>query len=900
MKAIRRLLFTVMILMTGTTTFAQGGRFEPTGSILDPFLTEVERTVLPNGLTLLVRQQPDTGVVAINTWVKAGYFHEPDEVAGMAHLFEHMFFKGSKNFPGAEDIAQELSRVGGQTNAGTIYDSTNYYFVLPSEGFDRGVSIQADAVMNPLFDPAELKKEAEVVIEESNRKLDNPGPVSMERMFATAFEKHRMRRWRIGSNEVLRSIDRDDLIAFFQTLYRPENIIVTIVGDIDPAHAKKVVAETFGELPRGEMKKERGPKEPTQKEFRFGQSSADIQQGYSVFGWHTAGVGHEDEIALEVLANIVGSGKSSRLYRNVIGPEAASSASAFNWSVDDVGIFIVQASFDEAQRAEVDRRVIREIERIKQFGPTAYELQVAKNSQESDFTLGLQTVLGQAQALAYAEANYGYRELGTRLVELNKLTPEKIQAVAKKYLNKDNLTLYHYQPQGSTAIEREQALKLVKTASAETLEAEPEVKLPAVSKGIAGAESLRDPIEMKLDNGATLIVEERPGAPVVSMGIYFRGGRTGENSSNAGITQLMTRAMRRGTTSRSAEEINRQIEFLGTQIGATSPADYFGLELTIMRKNFAPGLDLLADVVLNPSFPEDGIREEKHLQMASIKRSYDSATQRPLQLLYGTFYGNHPYGLPSDGFVTSVETIDRDAIANWWKTWVTADDALIVVAGDISSDSAKALITSHFGKLPKRTGSIPTTPKLTTPDSRIETVEYRERKQSAVAMAYPTVPMGHEDWPKLRLLQNVTSGLAGTFFGELRGKRSLAYTVFAGESSRRAAGLFLGYIASDASKEAEARKALVEEFRKLDEDGITEADLERAKAYFAGSTKIGRQTSSSHVDDLAEKWMYELGLDFTDHLVETMPSITLEEMKDVAAKYLETDDYTVAVLSGNE
>ena len=142
------------------------------GSLLDSFLQDVRRQVLPNGLTLITHESPGSGVVAINTWVKAGYYHEPDEVAGMAHLFEHMFFKGSKRFPGAEQISREIAAVGGQTNAGTIYDSTNYYIVVPKEGFRRAVEIQADAVMNPLFDPAGIRKESEVVIEESIRKRD--------------------------------------------------------------------------------------------------------------------------------------------------------------------------------------------------------------------------------------------------------------------------------------------------------------------------------------------------------------------------------------------------------------------------------------------------------------------------------------------------------------------------------------------------------------------------------------------------------------------------------------------------------------------------------------------------------------------------------------------------------
>ncbi len=337
----------------------------PASTPLDGFLAGVRKSVLPNGLTLLVREQPGTGVVAIDTWVEAGYFHEPDEVAGMAHLFEHMFFKGSEKFPGAEQIAQELAAVGGESNAGTIYDSTNYYFVVPKAGFERAVEIQADAIRAPLFDSAELAKEAEVVIEESNRKLDNPGPVSFERMLATSYTQHRIKRWRIGSNEVLRNIQRANLLAFFETLYRPENLIVSIAGDVSAAEAEALVARTFGALPRGTLDKRGGPAEPAQTEFRFGRSEGDLRQGYSVLGWHTQGVGGADELALDLLARILGEGRSSRLFRHVVGPDGAATANASHYQFEDIGIFSIQASFDEPRRAEVDRRVLAEIERMR-------------------------------------------------------------------------------------------------------------------------------------------------------------------------------------------------------------------------------------------------------------------------------------------------------------------------------------------------------------------------------------------------------------------------------------------------------------------------------------------------------------------------------------------------------
>jgi len=868
------------------------------GTILDGFLGDVRRTVLPNGLTVITREQKGTGVVAINTWVKAGYFNEPDEVAGMAHLFEHMFFKGSKKFPGAEEIAQEISKVGGQSNAGTIYDSTNYYVVIPKEGFRRGLEIQADAIANPLFDPAELKKEAEVVIEESNRKFDNPPAVSLERMFATAFTQHRIKRWRIGSNDVLRSIQRDNLVAFFETLYRPENIILTITGDVTSDEALAAARATFGTIPKGTLKKGRGPTEPSQTGFRFGQSTADLKQGYSVLGWHTVGVGNPDEQALDVVAAILGDGRASRLYGAVVSPDGASTVAAAQEVFDDVGILFIQTSFDEMNRAEVDRRTLAEVERLRAHGPTAYELQLVKNRIESGLVFGIQGVLGQAQALSQSEAREGYRSLATHLQELRALTPEKVQAAAVKYLTVDNLTLYQYRPKGTPDIAAPQALAAVRAAMAQAPAAVAAQPMPAPSEAARPAAVDRDPVVTKLANGATLIVRERPGAPVVSVGVYFRGGGSGENSANAGVTQLMTRVMQRGTEKRDADQINREIEFLGTEIGIDLDSDYLGFRLDILRTNIRPGLDLLADVILNPTFPKDGLEEERHIQIGAIRRAYDSSTIRPVQLAFRDLWGAHPYALPQAGSIESVQSIDAAALRSWWERTVRANDAVILMAGDIALDDAKSLAESAFARLPARDVAPVADLPLQVPSARIETVEYRDRRQSAIVVLFPTVPASDPDWPKLRLIGSVTSGLAGTFFAELRGKRSLAYTVFAADASRKDAGAFMAYLATEAAKEGEATTALLGEIRRLRTDGMTAADVDRAKTYFAGSTRIRLQTSGNMLEDYAANYLYGLGLDWTPKLLGIIAGLTLEDLKAASAKYFATDNYVLAVLRG--
>ena len=303
-------------------------------------------------------------------------------------------------------------------------------------------------------------------------------------------------------------------------------------------------------------------------------------------------------------------------------------------------------------------------------------------------------------------------------------------------------------------------------------------------------------------------------------------------------------------------------------------------------------------MILHPSFPEEGVQEERFLQLGEIKRSFDSSMARPFQLALEARFGSHPYGLPTNGYSTSLEEQDAESVRAWWKEHVVSDGALAVVVGDISASDAKSIIEASFADLPRRQGEMSTAAVAAAPLSRLEVIEYRDRKQSAIVYAFPTVPGTHEDWPKLRLMGNITSGLAGTFFAELRGRRSLAYTVFAGEASNQAAGTFYAYLASDASKETEAKEALLAEMRRLAEDGFGETELARAKSYFAGSTKIALQTNSAQAGDLSRNWFFGLPLDFTTTLTEDVQDFTLAEMREIAARYFLGDSFAGAVVKG--
>src|ERR687894_2998172 len=220
----------------------------PSLPLIDP--SSVQRTILPNGLRVLVRRDSSAPVVAVVTYVCAGYFDETDDIVGIAHVLEHMYFKGTPT-RGVGEIARETKAVGGDLNAATIYDYTSYYTVLPSSGFATGLDVQFDAYANSLIDGEELARELEVIIQEAKRKADNPHAVAIETLYEVLHDRHRIRRWRIGREPELRALRREQLLAFYRNFYRPGNTILVVVGDVDADEALREVERRYGALPAG-------------------------------------------------------------------------------------------------------------------------------------------------------------------------------------------------------------------------------------------------------------------------------------------------------------------------------------------------------------------------------------------------------------------------------------------------------------------------------------------------------------------------------------------------------------------------------------------------------------------------------------------------------------------------
>src|SRR3954469_14294850 len=408
---------------------------------LDP--ATIRRTVLPNGLTVVLRQDRSAPVVAIVTYVSAGYFDETDDVIGIAHVLEHMYFKGTPT-RGVGEIAKQTKAVGGYLNAATIYDHTSYYTVLPASGFVAGLDVQADAYARSLIDADELARELEVIIQEAKRKADNPAAVVTETLYELLHDRHRIRRWRIGREPGLRELTREALVGFYRNFYHPGNTVLSIVGDVDPGAALAEVQRAYGALPSGEPTRHRGPTEEGVSGFRYRELTGDIGQTQLAFGWRTPGTTHPDTPSLDLLAAVLGSGRASRLFRAVRERRLASSISAYNYTPTEIGVFVIHAETPPGSTAEAARAVWDQLRAIRDGDVGEMEIERAKRILESQFVRRLEDMEGQANFLAEWEALGDWR-MGERYLErLLTTTRDQLVEVANRYVDPDNAGIVIY------------------------------------------------------------------------------------------------------------------------------------------------------------------------------------------------------------------------------------------------------------------------------------------------------------------------------------------------------------------------------------------------------------------------------------------------------------------------
>jgi len=869
----------------------------------------VVKEILPNGLTVLVDRETTSPVVAINLWVRAGYFDETDDEIGISHVIEHMFFKGTPDRPRPDQIATEIKGLGGELNAGTYYDSTHYYVVLPRENFRRGLEIQGDALMHPQIDGEELAREIEAVIQEGRRKLDTPEAYAVEMMYREAFEAHRIRRWRIGTEEALRAQGRDLLLSYYRAHYVPGRIILSIAGDVEPAEAIEAAHIYLGGMPASEGAPLGSPPEPPQTRFKHKRLKGDIKRAQMVLGYHTPPVLSDDDVALRILGNVLGAGRASRLFQAV--KERARLVDGIGVSVEafrDIGMLTVMAENEAKHGAAAVLAIQAEIERLRREPPSSAEIERARAAIEYRYHQSRADVLGRTSIHAYYESLGGYALADAMVERLSRVEPADVRRVAEQYLGLDNATLVEYLPEEAAGVLPEPevfAQSLRRTAPA----AAPDVReasraaaapiAPATAPRVARIGGREAVTRHRFDSGQVLLHEERRDLPLVTFCIGFRGGRSGEGRENSGITRLMQSVMVKGTPGRDGQRVAFEIEALGSSIDRFIDEDYFGVSISILSRYAAKGLGILMDLVRHPAFRHEEIERERTPQLSAQETVKDQSMPYSFQLFRQAAFGSHPYALPSFGLQAPVQSLKREELVKWHRQTVRPASMVFTVVGDLGEQETIDLVGAsladwiqegHGGKDPGQLIAW----------GASEVVESRRRKQTAQVIGFPTPGLQTPERFPLDLVQAITSGLGGRFFEEVRGKRGLAYAVHAFNYNRVAGGAFAIYMATSPHHESEARKVLFQEIGRLRREGPRQDEVERAGRFMRGGHVIAMQGNGSRAYRYLDAEVRGLGFEAIQEYPERIATVGLEEIQDAIWRYLDPDHCAIGILRGDE
>jgi zinc protease len=857
---------------------------------------KLTKRTLENGLNVIIEEDHKAPVVALQMWVRVGSADETDNEAGIAHVFEHMLFKGTSTKEVGE-LAKLIDSAGGYINAYTSYDQTVYHLAVASRFFDIGLDVLSDAVQNSSFDPDELAKELEVVFEEIKRGEDSPSRKLFSTLMKNAYSSHSYRRPVIGSKETVESFTRAEILAFFKKWYIPNNMTLVVVGDIDSDTALREIEKSF----KG-FKKRKDPKtpriiEPQQRETRTATVSQPITQSRISLGYHIEALEHVDTYALDMLSVILGHGKSSRLFRELkINRELVDGVSSYSMTPRDPGMFIVNALLNAEDIDEATIAILNEIGKLSTEGPTQAEMKRALRTLESDFIYERETMEGKASQLGYYETVSGDLKFEEKYITgIRNVNPSDIKLMIRKYLISDNLTLaLLLNKDKAELVNIENLTSLIKESSGALKLAHKETRELTEEKGTE---------VITLDSGITLILKEVHSNPTVAFYATFPGGLRSETKKTNGIGFFTASMLSRGTRRWTRTELAAEIEGLAADVSAFSGNNTIGISGKFMSKDFDRGLLIIAEMLNNPSLSSSEIKILKEDVIAAINRDADNLPGEAFKKLRAVLYEEHPYSLPLKGTIETVNSFSRRDIKKHIKRHFNTRRMVFAIVGDFDMEAAIEKIETLFGTSMRKNRKtkkieIKSAPGIGEGGIR-KSALVKDKEQTHIAIGFPGTTILSSDRLPLSILNEVLSGQGGRLFVDLRDKQSLAYSVSAFSSPGVDPGLFGVYIATSPEKVEKATSELIRLLEEVRENGITKKELARAKSSLIGTYEISLQNVGSQASDMAINELLGLGFNYNSKYAELINGVTEKDVIEAARKYLTVDSYVISVVGPN-
>jgi zinc protease len=679
----------------------------------------------------------------------------------------------------------------------------------------------------------------------------------------------------IGYPDLFDQLTPDDIRAYYRERYVPNNVFFVVVGDVNEADVVARIREAYAGNRAKSLSPMVLPAEPRQTAPRELVEQAPVELGHVHFGWHIPDLRHPDVPGLDVLATLLGSGRSSRLYREVRERRGLVHAvDAWTYTSGHTGLLGLSAVVDPDRFAPAREAMLAQIARLQEEPVSRRELGKALRQFVAGAFATRKTMQGQAQDLGanwLAADDLGFSE--HYLAAVQRVTPRDLQRVARTYLRDTGRTVFGLLPRQAMPRSRRPA--------------------PAV---------IRHPIlKLDLDNGLRLLLKGDHRLPFIEFRAVFHGGVLTETPADNGLTWLMSRLLLKGTARRSAEQIAVESESIGGQIDSYGGNNSFGVNAEVLRGDFTTGLDLLADVLLHPTFPGAELERERTVQLAGIKAQRDQLLKSAGQAMRRVLFGEVGYGLDLLGTSDSVSRLGVRTVQAFHHRLTRPNNCVLAVAGDFDPRKARAALGRVLGRWQPGPGLPPALPSLLprpaegSAPRRVR--EVRDKQQAVLVVGYPGASLQDADRFALELLQEVCSDLGSRLFRRIRDELGLAYYVGAQNFAGLAPGYFSLYAGTAPCEAARVETELLHEAQALATEGVTADELARAKAKLIGQRKIARQDLGNLAATVALDELYGLGYANFETEDAQYEAVTAEAVCNAARRYLRLDRAVIAIVT---
>lgn len=835
---------------------------------------------LDNGQTVVIQEVKNNPIVTIDTWIKTGSIDEEDSNNGVAHFLEHLFFKGTKTHePGEFDKILETK--GAITNAATSKDFTHYYITIPSKDFDLAMDLHGDMILHPLIPRKEMEKERKVVLEEISKDLNSPTKIMQDNLNSMLYTTHPYKRKVIGRSDVIETITRDQVLSFYNKNYSPSNMVTVIIGDVDANHAIEKTKEAFNAEYKKQTKTiytKEAPLTKQQKKVEY----LDTESGYMVIGFRGTPIDDKDSYALDVLATILGDGRSSVLNQVLKEKKRiAFSVDAGNSTFRDDGIFYISANYEPTKCKIVQDTIFNEIEKIQKNGVTDDQLKLAKNIIERSTYYSRESITNIATEIGYTMAlTNDIKFYDTYLDNIKNVSKEDVKKVAEKYLGINR---------SAVSIVLPKSAKEVPVASLTQ-------QAPATAELVSENAQTQ---KYKLSDGATMLYTPNNVNDIIAISIYAKGGQLAEQK--AGTANLTATAMMRGTKNYTSLELSQVLEDNGIKIQPSASADAFVINVLTTKDEYDKTLELLNEVVNNATFEDYEIDKVKTEKLNTIKRNKDVPLQRAIEEYRDLIYQNSPYSISSKILEKNIPNITKEDIINYYNSIFAPKNLVISINGNIDKDKTIQDLNNIFK--PKENAKnfdfaqynskIPT---VTTPRQTIQKVPTTETAWILLGWQTNGV-LNEKDYATLQVIDSLLgSGMSSRLFKDLREQEGLAYQLGSGYSPNVLRGSFLLYIGTNPQTLDKAKSGLFAEITRLKTEYVGDKELQDAKEKLLGNYVIGLETNLDKASNIGWYEASTRGYEFKDKYEKLINSVTDSDIIEIANKYF-TDDYILSIVT---